>query len=108
MTNFTYSDKSTENYISMSISGQTCWITQYYVDPDNGKLFVVLFKEAIKDMKKKDCDTFTQYVSESDWNNFLKSNNVWKKINNFDGIVHISCSIDDAVKCVIAGFGLTY
>ena len=108
MTRFTYNNKSTENYISMRISEQTCWIDHYYVDPENGKLFVVLLKEAIKDMKEKKCNTFSQYVSENDWDNFLKSNNIWKKINDFDGIVHITCPIDDAVKCVIAGFGLTY
>jgi len=103
---FRYIDKSTDNFILMGYEGTICCIDKYYIDPENGKLFIVLLKRAIDDMKNKGCRIFVQHVTKYDWDNFLKSNDSWEKINDSDGIVNISCPIDDAVKSVVAGFGL--
>ncbi len=112
MTSFTFSDKITDNYIVIEKDKNICWIDKYYVDGDNGKLFVVLIKESLNTMKKEGCDTFVQHVDENYWNSFLKSNKKWKILNNSDnhdfenGIVHICCNINDAAECVISGFGI--
>ena len=107
MTSFTFSDKLTDNYVVMEINKNICWIDKYYVDSENGKLFVVLIKEALNNMKNQKCDTFVQYVDENEWNIFLKNNKKWKFLNNENGIVYISCNIDDAAECIIYGFGIS-
>jgi hypothetical protein len=106
MTSFTFSDKITDNYVVIKMDRNICWMDKYYVDSDNGKLFIVILKEAFDKMKKQKCDTFIQHVDENDWDCFLKSDNRWKVLNNENGIVHISCNINDALECIISGFGI--
>ena len=105
MTRFIFNDKITENYIVIVKENNECWMEKYYLDSENVKLFVATIKEAFDKIKKEGCDKFIQYVDKCEWDGFLKTNKKWSILNDENGIMLICCNIDDAVECIVRGFG---
>jgi len=101
---FRFTEKLTTNIINFSKSGKIALIDDYYVDPENGKSFVILLKSSFATMKKNGCIAYRQTVSTHDWENFLRNDTNWKIIKQYEDIVTIECDIDSAPECIIGGF----
>ena len=102
---FTFSDKITDNYVEYEKVGSDVWILRHYIDPDNGKLFVMLLKESFTQMKNKGCTRYKQCVSFDDWEKYLKKSEHWNIISqNFtEKTMIIDCDIDWAGTLIIQG-----
>jgi hypothetical protein len=99
---FVFCDKISDNYIVFRKDGKDVWIDKYYVDPDNGKLFVILLKDSFEKMKRKGCETYKQIVDADEWESFLKNIFGWEIISqdNENKTILLSCTIDDAPICI--------
>jgi hypothetical protein len=101
---FRFTEKHSDNVIHFSKSGKTALIDSYFVDPEHGKSFVILLKSSFATMKKNGCNYYSQTVSREDWENYLKYNNEWKIIKQYEDIMTIACSIESAPECIVDGF----
>lgn len=99
----TFSDKITENFIEFKIDGDCAWIEKYYIDPDNGKLFMMLLKESFIKMKENGCKFHMQYVSIDEWENGIKNIEGWSIDSVSDDSILIKCDIDMAPICIANG-----
>ena len=102
---FIFSEKISKNSIEFEKDGSHTWINSHYLDPDNGKLFVVLLSESCIEMKKKGCKILLHLVSSDDWNSFVKNTPGWSVIkhNKQENTTLLGCSIDNAPYCVFDG-----
>lgn len=104
MSNFKFFDKITDNYIEFRIDGNCAWIERYYVDNDNGKMFIMLLKESFLEMKKKGCSCHMQYVSAEEWDKSIKNVEGWEIVSvDSSNIMLIKCDIDIAPICIADG-----
>jgi hypothetical protein len=102
---YVYCDKLTDNYIEMIIKDDCSYIQKHYIDPDNGKLFVSLLKEAFDDIKKKGITIYRQYVLKDEYSTIIKNVIGWTIIDDDedDDVVILECSVDDAPLCIVQG-----
>ena len=101
---FRFTQKHSDNVILFSKLGKTAYIDNYYVQPENGKSFVILLKSSFATMKKNGCNYYSQTISREDWENYLKDNDEWKIIKEYEDIMTIACDIDAASECIVDGF----
>jgi hypothetical protein len=95
-----------DNYLVFEHNIDTCWLIEHYIDVEHIKIFILLLKEAIQELKKLNIKKFIQYVSGEDWTNFLENNNLWTMESEIEDIKKISCNIDDTVISMSKGFGI--
>ena len=102
---FVFCDKISDNFIVFRKDEKDVWIDKYYVDPDNGKLFVMLLKDSFGKMKCEGCNTYKQFVNVDEWESFLKNISGWKILSqdNENNTILLSCTIDDAPICITNG-----
>ena len=101
---FVYCDKMTDNYIEIIKENNIVYIQKHYIDPDNGKLFVVLLKEAFRDMKDKGSIMYRQYVEKYEWEIILKYVDGWRVVETSkNDTILLECDIDDASYCIMEG-----
>jgi len=102
---FVFCDKISDNFITFRKNNEDVWIDRYYVDQENGKLFVMLLKDSFQKMKDKGCKIYKQYVSADEWESFLKNISGWEVLlhHDNDNVILIACTIDDAPTCIVNG-----
>lgn len=107
MPEYSYEENNTNNKLEFTVdNNNVIWINNYYVDPENVKLFVVMLKNAFNTIiSNHKCDMYMQYVSCDDWNH-IKGNDNWKICKSDDalGIKLISCNASVAPQCILDGF----
>jgi len=87
-----------DNYISYIIDNNICTMDNVIMDNDNIKLFFVLLRNSIDDLKSKKCTIFRQNIVMSDWIE-LNELQCWKLIseNKFMNSCLIECDINNAL-----------
>ena len=101
---FRFTDEATDSFIEMERSCEFAWINNYYVDPDNCKLFMLLLKTAFSNMKQKECKKYQQLAMKQDWNNFMKENPEWTIVRSDYETILVECDIDLAPELIVDGF----
>lgn len=98
-----YSDNVSDSFIEMYVDDNDyAWIISNYIDPENGKMYVLLLKEAITNtINKYKAKKYRQYVQKSDWESFIKYVDGWNIINMENDILLIECDINSAAACII-------
>ncbi len=100
-----FNEEISKNTLEIEFDDNKCWINNYHVDQNYGKLFAIMLKTAIDKMKSNGCTKFLQLVSNDDWDNFLSKNDEWELIHRHDEETSlIECSIDRAGDCIMQAF----
>lgn len=105
----TFQYKMNNNYITFEyiMNDAKCWMHSYYIDFERIPEFFILLKEAIEKLKQKNIEIYEQDVSVDEWNEYLKSNELWTfERPNLNNTYTISCKIDYTPICIAKGFGL--
>lgn len=96
-----------ENLFEYEIDNTIAIMISSFMDEDEIKLFFVLLRESVDQLKNKGCTVFRQYVTPDDWDNYLQNNSKWRIVecSEFYNNVLIECNIDDALSCIGDGLG---
>ena len=101
-----YQNDTTDYFIEYSIEGDTVDIEYIHCDYKLPKIFALMIRNFVDQMKDKNITTIRQLTSIEDWNECLKDNTKWIKKSEIDGICLIECKIDDFIKNLFAGLGI--
>lgn len=97
-----FEDK-TENYVITNLVKNIVFIEKYNVDEKNGKLFVVMLKNAFNDAKVKGCVKYQQTIYLDDYEKLITKND-WEIIKKDDYSITLECDIDYAAVMIISEF----
>jgi hypothetical protein len=101
---FIFDEKATNNFIEIEINDDIGWVNNHHVDTDNCKMFMLLLKSALNNIKLKGVTIFQQCVLQEDWDDFLSENKEWNIIEKYENTLLIACDIDLAHELIIDGF----
>lgn len=108
MTVITYKCQISKNAIVIRYTGDNAHIENIELDDINIKSFFNLLMDVIKTSKELNVNTFTQVVTNDDWDNILHKINGWSiihEIKNMD-LKIIRCETKNVVRCIGSGFGI--
>jgi hypothetical protein len=97
-----------DSYLIYKVNESIAMMMSSYIDDDEIKMFVMLLDSSIQDLKQVyKCDYLSQMVSNTDWKDFLCSDNRWSIVDEKEdeGVLIIKCDINNACACILNGFG---
>lgn len=97
-----------KNEIEFAIIGDTAYMYFKNVDYENLKLFFLLFRNSIQEVKSDGIKKIRQYVQHTDWLECLKDKTSWSivEFNRYNSVCTLECDIENVIVNVGAGFGL--
>jgi hypothetical protein len=104
----TYKCPLSTNVIDIKYIENNAHIDNIIFDEQNIKCFVVLFKNIVESLLPKNIETFTQVVTDDDWENILCDISEWTVISEIKemNLKIIQCDARDILHCIGQGLGL--
>lgn len=103
----TYTCPLSKNLIEFHIENNIATTGYMTLENKNVKLFFLLLQKSVSELKLANIIKVRQYVSVTDWHDFLKENNKWSLLESNSETCTIECHIDNALYCISKGFGLS-
>lgn len=104
-----YKSDISDNFIIYKIDDDNhkIYMDNMYYRPENIKLFLIDLYNSIQDVQKICNDYyFVQIVEKNDWDKYLQSNNLWKKMTCDEYLVTIECKLENAFENIAKGLGI--